>query len=101
MRFPGKQLLDFARRALGEAEWWFLRLVQWAGAARPQLPVSAVTVDALVSCRRLLHLSRSNHTLGLILCTSYVEAEFCLYVERGTRSCLEVCTADAIRKFQI
>ena len=99
MRFPGKQLLDFARRALGEAELWFLRGVQWAGATRLQLPLSAV-VGALVSRRRFLHLSRSNHTLGLILCISYVEAEHCLCVNRG-RSCLEVCTADVIHKFQI
>ena len=40
-------------------------------------------------------------TLGSILCISYVEAEHYLCVERGTRSCLEVCLADVIRKFQI
>ena len=99
MRFLGKQLLDFARRALGEAELWFLRGVQWAGAVRLQLPLSAV-VGALVSRKRFFHLLYSNHTLGLILCISYVEAEHCLCVNRG-RSCLEVCIADIFRKFQI
>ena len=94
-----KQLLDFARRALGEAELWFLRGVLWSGAPRLQLPLSAI-VGAWVSRKRFLHLPRSNHTLGLIFCILYVEAEYCLCVNRG-RSCLEVCTADVIRKFQI
>ena len=66
------------------------------GAARLQLPLSVVTVGALVSRRQLLYLSCRNHTLGSILCISYVEAEHYLCVERGSRSCLEV-----IRKFQI
>ena len=87
---------------LGEAEWWFLRReTQRAGAARLELPVSAVSVRTLVSHRRLLNLSRTNHTLGLILCNSYVEGEHYLCVERGPRSCLEVCTTDVIHKFQI
>ena len=87
---------------LGEAEWWLLRReMQRAGAARLELLVSAVSVHALVSCRRLLNLSRMNHTLGLILCNSYVEGEHCLCVERSPKSCLEVCTADVICKFQI
>ena len=96
------QVLDFRELVLGEAEWWFLRReTQWAGAARLELPVSAVSVRALVSRRRLLNLSRTNQTLGLIVCNSYVEGEHCLCVERGPRSCLEVCSADVIRKFQI
>ena len=98
MRFSGKQFLDFARRALGEVELCFLRGVHWAGAARLLLPLSAV-VDALVSCRRFLRLSRRNYTLSLIFCSKF-EAEYCLCLNRG-RSCLEVCTADVIRKFQI
>ena len=95
MRFSGKQFLVFARRALGEAELWFLRGVHYAGAARLLLPLSAV-VGAWVSHRRFLRLSRS-YTLGLIFCSKF-EAEYCLCVNRG-RSCLEVCTADVIRKF--
>ena len=71
---------------LGEAEWWFLRgETQWARAARLQLPVSVVSVCALVSRRRLLNLSRRNHTLGLMLCNSYVEGEYSLSMRR-TRS---------------
>ena len=66
---------------LGEEEWWFLRgETEWAGAARLELPVSAVSVRALVSRRRLLNLSRRNHTLGLMLCNSYVEGEHSLSV---------------------
>ena len=84
------------------AEWWFLRReMHYTGAARLQLPLSAVTVGALVSCRRLLHLSCRNHTLDSILCILYVEAEHYLCVERGSRSCLEVCLVDVICKFQI
>ena len=98
MRFPGKQFLNSTRRALGEAELWFLRGVHWVGAARLLLPLSAVT-GALVNRRRFLRLSRSNYTLGLIFCSKF-EAEYCLCVNRG-RSCLEVCTADVICKFQI
>ena len=79
-------VLVFARRAL-------------AGATRLQLPLFAVVGD-LVSRRRFLHLPRSNHTLGLIFCISYVEVEYCLCVNRG-RLCLKVCTVDVIRKFQI
>ena len=87
---------------LGKAEWWFLRReTQWAGATRLELPVSVVSVRTLVSRRRLLNLSRTNQTLGLIVCNSYVEGEHYLCVERGPRSCLEVCTADVICKFQI
>ena len=87
---------------LGVAEWWLLRReTQRAGAARLELMVSAVSVRALVSRRRLLNLLCTNHTLGLIFCNSYVESEHCLCIKRGPRSCLEVCTADAIRKFQI
>ena len=67
------------------------------GAARLLLPLSAV-VGAWISRRRFLRLSRS-YTLGLIFCSKF-EAEYCLCVNRS-RSCLEVCTADVIRKFQI
>ena len=92
----------FRELVLGEVEWWFLRReTQWAGAARLELPVSTVSVRALVSRKGLLNLSRTNQTLGLIVCNSYVEGEHCLCVKRGSRSCLEVCSADVIRKFQI
>ena len=68
---------------MGEAEWWFLQgETQWAGAARLELPVSAVSVHALVCRRRLLNLSRRNQTLGLMLCNSYVEGEHSLFVRR-------------------
>ena len=92
----------FRELVLDEAEWWFLRReTQWAGAARLEPPVSAMSVRALVSRRRLFNLSRMNQTLGLIVCNSYVEGEHYLCIERGPRSCLEVCSADVIRKFQI
>ena len=71
---------------LREAEWWFLRgEKQWAGAATLEVPVSAVSVRALVSRKRLLNLLRRNQTLGLMLCNSYVEGERSLSVRR-TRS---------------
>ena len=98
MRFSRKQFLDFARHTLGKAELWFLRGVHWAGAARVLLPLSTV-VGALISRRRFLRISHSNYTLGLIFCSKF-EAEYCLCINRG-RSCLEVCTADVIHKFQI
>ena len=84
-------------RGVRGRELWFLRGVHCAGAARLLLPLSVV-VGAWVNHRRFLRLSRS-YTLGLIFCSKF-EAEYCLCVNRD-RSCLEVCIADVIRKFQI
>ena len=71
---------------MAKGEWWFLRgETLWAGGAGLELPVSAVSVRALVSRRRLLNVLRRNHTLGLMLCNLYVEGEHSLSVRR-TRS---------------
>ena len=86
MRFPAKDVLDFARAGSGRSRVVvFARREAVAGAATLEVPVSAVSVRALVSRKRLLNLSRRNQTLGLMLCNSYVEGECSLFVRR-TRS---------------